>query len=109
MRPLVAAILLLASVSAAHAEADHATIARAALTEIIRPGYAALAGAADDLQGKMDALCQQPSEPVFDQAKQAFAATVAAWSKVEILRFGPVTEDHRYERLFIGPTPRGSA
>ena len=49
----------------------------------------------------------QPSDPALDQAKQAFAATVAAWSKVEILRFGPVTEDHRYERLFYLAGPQG--
>ncbi|MGZ8401098.1 MAG: imelysin family protein, partial [Methyloceanibacter sp.] len=80
MRAILTLALLCASAVSAQAEADHAAIARDALTEIIRPGYAALAGAADALQGKMDALCQQPSEPVFDQAKQAFAATVAAWS-----------------------------
>ena len=108
MMLIVATALLCGSAPPApQGEADHAAIARAALTEIIRPGYAALAGAADALQGKMDALCQQPSEPAFDQAKQAFAATVAAWSKVEILRFGPVTEDHRYERLFYWPDAKG--
>jgi uncharacterized protein len=106
MRPLVAAILLLASVSAAQAEADHAAIAKAALTQVIRPGYAALAGAADVLQGKMGALCQQPSAASLDEAKTAFATTVSAWSKVEILRFGPVTQDHRFERLFYWPDPK---
>jgi uncharacterized protein len=105
---IVVAILLGGSAPpAAQAEADHAAIASAALTEVIRPGYAAFADAADDLQGKMDALCQDPSAPSLDQAKQAFAATVAAWSKVEILRFGPVTQDHRFERLFFWPDPKG--
>ena len=105
---IVVAILLGGSAPpAAQDGADHAAIAQAALTEVIRPGYATFAGAADDLQGKMDALCQAPSAPALDQAKQAFAATVAAWSKVEILRFGPVTQDHRFERLFFWPDPKG--
>jgi predicted lipoprotein len=105
---IVVAILLGGSAPpAAQGEADHAAIAQAALTEVIRPGYAAFAGAADDLQGKMDALCNDPSAPALDQAKQAFAATVAAWSKVEILRFGPVAQDHRFERLFFWPDPKG--
>jgi uncharacterized protein len=105
---IVVAILLGASAPpAAQGGADHAAIAVAALTEVIRPGYAAFAGAADELQGKMDALCQAPSAPALDHAKQAFAATVAAWSKVEILRFGPVTQDHRFERLFFWPDPKG--
>jgi predicted lipoprotein len=105
---IVVAILLGGSAPpAAQGGADHAAIAVAALTEVIRPGYAAFAGAADDLQGKMDMLCKEPSTPALDQAKQAFAATVAAWSKVEILRFGPVTQDHRFERLFFWPDPKG--
>ena len=107
MRAVLAVAMFCAGAVSAHAEADHAAIARDALTEIIRPGYAALAGAADDLQAKSDALCRQPSSSALDQAKQAFAATVAAWSKVEILRFGPVTADHRYERLFYWPDPKG--
>ena len=40
-------------------------------------------------------------------AEAAFAATVAAWSKVEPIRFGPVTQDHRYERIFYWPDPKG--
>jgi len=101
MRPLFAAILLLASASAAQAEADHAAIAQASLTEVIRPGYAALAEQTGALKGKVETLCSQPSAAALNETKNAFAATVAAWSKVEILRFGPVTQDHRYERLFF--------
>ena len=105
--PIVAATLLGGSAPpAAQGGADHAAIARAALTEIIRPGYAALASAADALQGKMDALCKQPSAAALYEAKTAFAATVSAWSKVEILRFGPVTQNHRFERLFYWPDPK---
>ena len=56
-RLLLAAILLCGSASAAHAEADHAGIARASLTEVIHPGYAALAESAGALKGKVDNLC----------------------------------------------------
>jgi predicted lipoprotein len=86
---------------------DQAAIARDALVEVIRPGYADLAAAGDVLQGKVETLCRQPSPATLDAAKQTFAATVAAWSKVEILRFGPVTAEHRYERLFFWPDPKG--
>ena len=114
MRPPERLMLIVAALSCvaarhrhAQAEADHAAIARAALTEVIRPGYAALAGAAGALQGKMRRALPATVGAGPRQAKQAFAATVAAWSKVEILRFGPVTEDHRYERLFYWPDPKG--
>lgn len=104
---LVGAAILGASVTTAQAEADHAAIAKASLTEVIRPGYAAFANAAGALQGKVDALCQQPSAATLEEAKNSFAGTVAAWSKVEIIRFGPVIQDHRFERLFFWPDPKG--
>jgi predicted lipoprotein len=104
----VAATLLCGSAPpAARGEADHAAIARAALTEVIRPGYAALARETGALEGKVAALCRQPSASALDQTRKAFAAAVAAWSKVEILRFGPVIENHRHERLFYWPDPKG--
>jgi uncharacterized protein len=107
LRLIVAATLLCGSApSAPQGAADHAAIARDALTEVIRPGYAALAKETGTLQDKVAALCQLPSEAALDQAKQAFGATVMAWSRVEILRFGPVTEHHRYERLFYWPDPK---
>ena len=88
---VIASILLCGSVSIAHAEADNAAIARAALTQVIRPGYAAFAAATSALQGKVATLCQQPSAATLREARDAFAGTVAAWSKAEIIRFGPVT------------------
>src|SRR4029079_15790165 len=85
-----AAAMLGASLSPARAEADHAAIARASLTQVIRPGYAAIAVAAGALQGKVATLCQQPSAAALREARDALAGTVAAWSKVEIIRFGPI-------------------
>jgi uncharacterized protein len=96
-----------ASAVSAQAEADHGTIARAALSEVIRPGYAAFAEEAASLNETVGALCRTPSAASLDASKQALAATVAAWSKVEILRFGPITDDRRYERLFYWPDPKG--
>ena len=108
MRPLlIAAAVLCVGGTTARAEADHAAIAKASLTQVIRPGYAALAGAAGALQGKVETLCQQQSTATLKEAKAAFASTVAAWSKVEIIRFGPAIQDHRFERLFFWPDPKG--
>jgi len=81
-------------------------IARAALTEMIRPGYAALGEAMSALSGKVDTLCKQASDVALKEARNAFATTVDAWSKVEIFRFGPINEDHRFDRLFYWPDPK---
>jgi uncharacterized protein len=103
----VVAILLCGAASPARVEADHGAIAKAAVTEVIRPGYDALETAGGGLEEKVSAVCEAPSEAALQEAKAAFAATVSAWSKVEILRFGPVTQDRRYERLFYWPDPKG--
>jgi len=93
--------------SSAQAETDYAGIARQALGEVIRPGYSALAETTGSLSTEVQDLCQQPSSAALKDAKDAFAASVGAWSKVEILRFGPVTQNQRYERLFYWPDPKG--
>jgi len=107
MRHLLSAVLFFAGAVNAHAETDHAAIARAALSEVIRPGYAALSEQAASLKDKVELLCKQPSASSLDASKEAFVAAVAAWSHVEILRFGPIATDHRYERLFYWPDPKG--
>ncbi len=112
MRHALATVLLCApavcaSAFDARAETDHAAVARAALTEVIRPGYAALAEETAGLSDKVGALCEARSAASLEAARKAFASAVAAWSKVEILRFGPIVEDRRYERLFFWPDPKG--
>jgi predicted lipoprotein len=102
----LAATMLCASAPVAQTEADHAAIAWAALTEVIRPGYAAFGEATSALSGKVDTLCKQPSDVALKEARNAFATTVDAWSKVEIFRFGPINEDHRFDRLFYWPDPK---
>src|SRR4026207_2267695 len=102
----LAATMLCASAPVAQTEADHAAIARAALTEVIRTGYAAFGEATSALGGEVDTLCKQPSDVALKEARNAFATTVDAWSKVEIFRFGPINEDHRFDRLFYWPDPK---
>jgi hypothetical protein len=107
MRPLLAASIVLTVATHAHAEADHAAIAQSSLTQAIRPAYSALAETAGALAAKAETLCQQPSEAALRDARGAFADVVEAWSKAEIFRFGPVNDEHRYERLFFWPDPKG--
>ncbi len=54
-----------------------------------------------------DALCAQSSERALHEARDAFAAAVDRWSRVEIFQFGPVIREHRYERLFFWPDRKG--
>ncbi|HSB58357.1 MAG TPA: imelysin family protein, partial [Methyloceanibacter sp.] len=102
----LATVLLCFPTGAAQAEADHAAIAKQSLEQFIRPGYAHLAETTDALNQAVAALCQKPSAAL-KEAKEAFAATAEAWSLVEPIRFGPVAEQHRYERIFYWPDPKG--
>jgi uncharacterized protein len=104
---LLAAVIVCAGAPAAHAEADHQKVARDAVSKVIQPGYHDLAEAAKNLKKKTDTLCAAPSEPGFAATKEAFAAAVARWSRVEIFRFGPANHKHRFERLFFWPDPKG--
>jgi predicted lipoprotein len=104
---VVLAVLLAAMGTSAHAEADHAAIARDALKNYIRPGYEVLADRAAALAASTKALCAEPSDTKLKVARETFANTVEAWSEIEPVRFGPVLQDHRYERLFYWPDPKG--
>lgn len=86
---------------------DHAAVARNALEQHIRPGYKRLAEATAALDEKLKAFCTDQQEPSLAAAKQAYAGAVTAWGRIEHLRFGPIMEDHRYERIVFWPDPKG--
>ncbi|MEM9386691.1 MAG: imelysin family protein [Pseudomonadota bacterium] len=73
--------------------------------EHLASDYDALAERARAQQGAVEQLCQPDVDPAsaLREAHAAFEALVAAWSRVEWLRLGPVATDHRYERLFYWP------
>jgi len=104
---VVLALTLIWGASPAQAQADQSAIAKAALTKVIRPGYAAFADATTALDGRVQTLCDQPSAQTLDAAKKAFSETVKEWSRVEIFRFGPVNRKRRYDRLFYWPDRKG--
>lgn len=99
-------VMLMLCPTLARAEVDHAAIGKEALTNVIRPGYASFAGAATSLEASVGALCQAPSPASLADARTAFAKTVAAWSAVEPIRFGPVEQEHRHDRIFYWPDPK---
>jgi predicted lipoprotein len=99
--------LFSSSTIVAQADADHAAIARASLEQFIRPGYAHLAESTEALSQSVAALCAKPSAAALKDTQKAFAATVEAWSMVEAIRFGPVAQEQRYDRIFYWPDPKG--
>lgn len=73
-----------------------------------RPAVTALAQQAVELHQSLDTWCGKGGGPAGAPAvRQAFRDTVLAWSGVEFLRFGPLVQGNRFERLAFWPDTRG--
>lgn len=109
--PALIAVLLCALMAtatrASAADYDHAGLAREALESHIRPGYARLAEAMRDLAVRVDRLCADPSAQTLGRAQDGFEGAALAWARMEHVRFGPVVEENRYERIAFWPDPKG--
>lgn len=86
------------------AQASKATdIVNGAIGGFVRPGYHAFLGATTGLSEAGKKLCAEPSMANLDAMRGAFGKTVGTWSRVEVIRFGPVTEQNRLERVLYWP------
>jgi predicted lipoprotein len=94
--------ILLAAAPAVAAVQASQVISRAA-DGFVRPAYAALHERASAAAKAVTALCGAPSQSHLDAARENFSGLVDAWSTVEIIRFGPITEDNRLERMLFWP------
>ena len=72
-----------------------------------RPAVAKMVDAAQALDGALDGWCAQPGAAGAARVGKAFENLALAWSGVEILRFGPLVQANRYERLAFWPDTRG--
>ncbi|MES1944771.1 periplasmic lipoprotein-like protein [Salinisphaera sp. PC39] len=68
--------------------------------------YRALAAAADSLQSAAGGFCEAPDRQGLRAAREAWDATMAAWMRVQPVRFGPVRQASRDYRMQFWPDPR---
>lgn len=110
-RLLVLFVTLYAGVGAGSAAEPDARavagVAEAAVRSFIVPGYGRLAQQAELAVIKFDQMCKNPSPDALATAREQFGALVRAWGRVELVRFGPVLEDNRLERILFYPDRRG--
>jgi predicted lipoprotein len=88
-------------------ETDRLAIVNRAIEYHIRPGFERFSNEAELAQIDMDALCEAPSPAALDIARRRFAALVSAWARIEFLRFGPLADDNRADRIHFWPDRRG--
>ena len=96
-----------AATSAAPAEFDHRKLAETARTRFIIPGYSQFGRRLNALKQAIAALCMSPSQPGLDEARASYRQTIAAWGRIEIISFGPVAEQNRFERILYWPDRKG--
>ncbi|MEO8419946.1 MAG: imelysin family protein [Hyphomicrobium sp.] len=106
---LAVVILALPSVARPAVAFDDAALARQAYDGIILPGYARFADTSRKFADAAEALCKAPSPAALDAARAAARATLLAWGRIEPVRFGPITQQQRLERLLFYPDPHGIA
>lgn len=111
MRLLLAVLIALAA-APAMAEEQKLTaeqVVSLAINEAIRPGFAQYAEATTTLERDVAGLCSTPSDASLDTARGQFKAAVAAWSRVELYRLGPLMVENRYDKVLFWPDRKGIA
>jgi uncharacterized protein len=109
---LITMALLVPTASHAKDEAkpsDSAKVVARSIDKFIRPGYARFHGDMVMLKTAMDDLCTTPGPTAFAEVREDFAAAVASWSAIGVIRLGPITEDNRLARVLSWPDPQATA
>lgn len=99
-------------VSPALALKTQAEIARDGVDRFILPRIAAFKARSETLSKDVANVCAVRTGDVKaarDAAQTAFVEAVRAWAPLDMVRFGPSAREHRLERIFFWPDPRGIA
>ncbi|WP_422378734.1 imelysin family protein [Roseibium sp.] len=89
--------------------ADLNTPLQAVISSYIGPATQNFATAAAKLPGAVEAVCADNSNTNQQALTAAFSETVDRFARIHFLRFGPLLEDDRLNRLSFLPDPRGIA
>jgi uncharacterized protein len=76
--------------------------------EVILAGYKNFASATAKLKSGFDHLCSAPSGAALIDVQNAYSEVVVEWSKMEVIKIGPVLKDNGQERILFYPDKSGS-
>ncbi len=102
-------LLLLASLQLvpAHAATLPPDLGKRLVTGYIQPATQTFSKSSDELKGSLQAYCSSPDAPGHREAvEKQFRQAVEDWTALEFLRFGPLVEKNRLERIFFFPDTR---
>lgn len=102
--------LVLALPVTAHTQTQSSSlysVAQRVLSNYIEPATNRFLGATETLRTELHQACSGGASSTTPRMTKAFNDVVLAWSGLSFLRFGPLVQDNRYERIFFWPDPRG--
>ena len=86
---------------------NHAKIARQTLSDHIRPGYRALENVLSGYEEVLRQGCITPDAPALEKIYQGFISVLIQWGRIQHIRFGPVVEENRLEKIAFWPDAKG--
>jgi uncharacterized protein len=105
-----AALLVLAISAATPAAAyDRAALNRWLAIDYAGTRYQALVETTVRLKQSAEALCTKPDDAGVAQLRADFGAAMDAWMAVQALRFGPIIQAQRIDRLYFWPDKHNTA
>lgn len=104
---LVIALLPVAGAAQAREAESHYAVVQRTLETHVLPHFAALQSTAAVLPGAVEQVCQTGGAGDREELSTAFRNAVFAYAGVAYMRFGPLTQGSRRERLSFWPDPRG--
>jgi len=99
MRKIALALLFASQASFSYADA----LVDRVIDQFIVPGYTHFQEQAVAQQSTLQNLCTQPSTENLDAARTQFGQLVEGWAGIEMVRFGPVIDDNRIDRILFWP------
>lgn len=110
--PLRSALLsfacVLLPISPAHAAKLPPDLGQQLVKTYIQPATQRFAQQSETLETALKRYCEKPADSQRRAAvEKTFGTTVEAWAGIEFLRFGPLQQQNRLEKIFFFPDPRG--
>ncbi|MEM7216328.1 MAG: imelysin family protein [Pseudomonadota bacterium] len=73
------------------------------VSDFVRPGYEAFGNSTSEMSETVERLCKAPGQETLQSARAAFTATAKSWADIELIRFGPISRENRFERILFYP------
>ena len=100
---VLAAILSLGGAVRADVAEDHHAFVKNAVDGYIRPEFRHFSATLHTLDERIGAFCAKPDAAGYEGVAAAYSDALAGFARVGFLRFGPLIDDHRLERILFWP------